>query len=350
MDYDVVILTVNRPEVLKVSIPLILSQNRIPVRLIIVDASEDHSRTHASVIEAVGSCPIDLKILHSPGSSITLARNIGLEHVISPVVMYPDDDALWWPGVAEAIMRIYERDEEGDIGGVCGRETMEPPPEVHLAKHGGNKMRISDRIRQRIERVRHKFDNRFCPDPLWVYGKSRWNVRPVPGWLSNENAKLVEYMGGTRMSFRTKILREFGGFDEDLGRFIGWASCEDADASFKILQKYLIVGAHNAEVFHYKAPARRAGGFKLGFIILFNRAYVISHYAQQGSVERRAVKRFGAYKLLLYMLVVHTAFGRERVRGTFRALQLMDKLLEARPEQLRQRYLELCQQNIGPGK
>ena len=343
------IATRNRTEALKISVPLILNQDQPPRRLIIVDASDDHEAAQQLISHIAHDGEVGLEVLVSEPNNAR-QRNIGLARVVSPVVIFPDDDSLWWPGVGEAIMRIYERDKEGDIGGVCGRETRKPPPGIHLAKHDGNKMRISDRVRQQIERVRHKFDDRFCPDPQWVHGRSRWNVRPVPTWLSNENAKLVEYMGGFRMSFRTEVIRQFGGFNEDLGAYVGWAACEDADASFSVMRERLVVGAHDAKVFHYKAPNRRAGGFELGFITLLNRVYVVARHAPPGSPAYRALKRWGIYKLLLYLLEAHCQFGRARVRGTMRALQLMNILLKSGPDQLRQRYLELCQQNIGPGK
>lgn len=348
MEYEVVIATCNRPNVLKVSIPLILMQDRPPLRLIIVDASDNHDEVRRAIANSIVGFSVDVKILRSHPNN-ALQRNIGIEHVSSPVVMFPDDDSLWWPGVAQGIMRIYERDKNGDIGGVCARPTKHPPPGIDLAENVGHKMRISDRVRQQIERVRHNFDNRFCPDPHWVHGKSRWNVRPMPDWLSNENAKLVEYMGGFRMSFRTEVLRQFGGFDEDLGRYVGWAACEDADASFKVLQKYLIVGAHNAKVFHYKSPNRRAGGFELGFITLFNRAYVISRYAPKGSVARSALKRFSIYKVMLYMLGTHTQFGRDRVRGCLLALRFINELLNTHSDCLRDRYLEFCKKALLQG-
>lgn len=342
MDYDVVVATLNRLESLMLSIPLIIGQSRKPRRMIIVDASDEHEKVCEFVKKVAGKTHVDMEIVHSK-PNLPHQRNIGLKYVESPVVMFPDDDSLWWPGVAEAIMRIYEQDTNDDIGGVCGRETNQPPPDMDIAAGNMYRMRISDRIRQKIGTFRHKFDYRFCPDPLLIHGRSRWDVRPFPDWLSNIDAALVELMGGFRMSFRTELIRKYG-FDEDLGAYVGWAAYEDADASFKVLQEKLLVGAHDAHVYHYKAPNKRANGFELGFIHLFNRGYIICRHSPPGSRARVMLKRFAFYKLSQYLLDFGSEFGRERIRGALTAIKKMKYLLDAPPELLRQRYLESCQE------
>jgi len=344
MNYDVVIATRNRRDALKLSIPLILGQSHKPRRLIVVDASDDHKGARQTVVDAHGRSSVEVEILHCR-PNLPHQRNVALGLVESPVVMFPDDDSLWWPGVAEAIMRIYEQDVKGDIGGVCGREMNQPPPGVDIASRNVYKLRIADRIRKRIEGVRHKFDQRFCPDPLWVHGKSCWHVRPFPEWLHQIDAALVEFMAGFRMSFRTEVIRKYG-FDEDLGANVGYAAYEDADASFKVLQEKLLVGAHDAHVYHHKAPGRRANAFDLGFILLFNRAYIICRYSPPGSLARAALKRFALYKMSQYMLDIGSQWGRERVRGTSAAMKMMRQLLDAPASLLRQMYLESCQKAL----
>ena len=82
---------------------------------------------------------------------------------------------------------------------------------------------------------------------------ARYRTLPVPDWLSAENAVLVPWMTGFRMSFRTEVVRAVG-FDEALKRY---AVFEDVDASFRVLKTHVLVGARNAEIYHHKAPSRR---------------------------------------------------------------------------------------------
>lgn len=145
MNYDVIIATRNRSEALKLSIPLILQQGHPPQNLIIVDASDDHETVRETVIEIVGEFACSLKILHCR-PNLPYQRNRGLEHVESPVVILPDDDSFWWSGVGEAIMRVYERDNDGDIGGVCAVATPTPPPGVAMALKGETVIKCVDTI------------------------------------------------------------------------------------------------------------------------------------------------------------------------------------------------------------
>lgn len=346
MDYDVVIATRNRPEALKVSIPLILGQSPAPARLIIVDASDDYEPVHRLVTELLADSPVRLEIIQSEPNSAQ-QRNIGLEQVESPVVFFPDDDSLWWPGVAEGILRVYERDKASVIGGVCAGKSKSPPPQVRLDKNSESKMLLADRFRQRVSRFRGILNRRIGSDPMYILGRSFWDGRDIPEWLSDENASLTEYMAGCRMSFRTDAIRKTGGFDVDLGSHISWAAYEDAAASLAVMQEHILVTARNARVCHYKFPSRRGSGLELGFINHFNRAYIICRYSPPGSLARKALKRFGYYKGLQYLLGVKNGFGRDRLRGHLKALRAAKVLLDSPPESLRERYLDQCQEFLG---
>ena len=343
MDYDVVIATRNRAEVLKISIPLILEQSRPPRKLIVVDSSDNHDLVGRTVQAVTSGSKVGLEILYSQKACSAYQRNLGIERVESPVVMFSDDDSLWWPNYGQAIMRIYERDTDGYLGGVSAKGIAIPPPDAHLAENKIYNMSIPDRIRQKIERPRHLFDDFVCPDPLWLHGRSRWTVHPVPKWLDEENAVLVDLAAAAHLSLRTELFRQYGGFDEDLGLHTGWAAYEDADICFKIMQNRLIAAASNARNYHHKFPGLRSGGFKIGFITQFNRAYIICRYSPPGSAARRALKRFVAYKIMQYLLDSYSQFGRDRVRGVCVAMQAMNDLLNVSPDRLRQRYLDICE-------
>ena len=310
MNYDVVIATRNRPEALRLSIPLILKQGRPPKKLIIVDASDNHEQVRQAVMRVVVDFAVELEILNSK-VNLTHQRNIGLKHVESPVVMFPDDDSFWWLGVGEAIMRIYERDTDGEVGGVCAADAEKWPPELDATTY---EMSLSDHIRREIAGIRHKIDRRIRPSDLQILGRSYFNERPTPKWLDDENAVLVEFMGGARMSFRTELIRKYG-FDEDLGAYLPAASCEDFDASFKVIREHLLIGARNAKVYHHRLSGRRGKGFELGFIQNFNRTYVISRYTLPESRVRRVHKRQAWLKMFKYVAYLRSSYGRNWFLG-----------------------------------
>jgi len=327
VDYDIVVATKDRPAALQLSIPLFLAQTRPPVRLIIVDASRDHSIIRKIVQDLCADKKIEVIVVKAPANS-SAQRNCGLRHVKAPIVMFPDDDSLWYPDVAEVIIRLYKNDKEGIIGGVCAAPvTMSPLASgVEGDKGRGYRMSRSDRLRQRCDRLRHRIDYMLWPDPFWILGRSYWSVHLMPPWAGTENVAPVEYMGGYRMSFRAEVIKRAGGFDEVLGYQLGWAAGEDADASFKVARTHLILGARRARVFHHRFPGPRGDGFLVGFFVIFNRAYIVAKYASPDSPARRAVKRFAAGKLLYYMAEAGTRWGRDRIRGVRFALENIDRI------------------------
>ena len=213
-------------------------------------------------------------------------------------MFFPDDDLLVAPGALQAMLRIYDRDTDGTIGGVCSAEATVAPIELQNVTRSTYQMTIYDRFKAKVGARHTAFERQFFPDPLVTYGRSRWGVQPKPTWLEDENAVLVEYMTGFRMSFRTNVIRA-SGFDETLG---GYALCEDVDASFQVLKTHLLVGARNAKIFHYKVPTSRGSGRVLGAMHILNRAYVLKrHVASYNAFPVQELRRFNVYKLMQYV-------------------------------------------------
>jgi len=337
MNFDIVIATRNRSEALKLSIPLILKQGRKPNKLIIVDASDDSNGIKKIIDGLVVDSQIKYEYIVSDMANSSRQRNLGLERVESPIVMFPDDDSLWWPDHSEAIMRIYERDMNRDIGGICGTGTNACPPDMNLVTDDI----LSVKIHNMIARLYIRFTSRFFPDPLMAFGRSCWGVRPAPNFLKDEKAVLVEWMGGFRMTFRSEIIKKYR-FNEDLGAVIGWAACEDIEASFAVLQESLLVAAHDAKVYHYKKTGTRSVGDKLAFITHFNRAYVLWRYAPKTFYTRFMIWRYLIYRLLIHTLKSYSRFERERICGLLQAMRMIKELFNESDENLRSRYLDLC--------
>lgn len=339
LPYDVVIATRNRPHALSISIPLMLAQRRPPNKVIVVDSSDDHQAARAAVEVASRGRPVRCEVVRSE-RGLTLQRNVALSLVESPVTFFPDDDSIWFPGVAEEVMRVYELDTRGDIGGVCTAESPTPPPGVFGHARRAYRMSRRDRVRQLIAHQRSALERALTVNPFIVHGRSRWGVRPPPPWLVEEEVVLVEYMTGFRMSFRTELIRRFG-FDESLR---GYGLCEDIDASFQVMRTHLVVGARRARVFHYKSPERRTSGLSIGVSQILNRAYVLFKHAPPGSPARRRLRPYAAYKIAQYLARLNSPYGRDRLSGAWRALRRLDVLGAAPAEDLSRRYLELRDQ------
>jgi glycosyltransferase involved in cell wall biosynthesis len=338
MEYDVVLATRNRQTILRISLPLMLSQTRLPRKYIVVDASEDH-REVCVIIERLfreSGTTVELQIFQSkPGSS--LQRNIGLRYVESPVVIFPDDDVLWFPDTANNIMRIYERDLENRIG--CVASTVSPiyPEGSFGAGAPPYRMESRDRVSARVRTFVGSIEETLVPDPVnpgdkWM---SVWGHRIGPSWLAEENAKLCGPVFGYRMSFRTSVIRGIGGFDENLGRY---AMFEDSDATIGALCQSLNVVAAHALVYHYRAPEKRVGGWEFGMMAVLNRAYVTCKHSLPRSAARQLLRRYLYYKILRYVAQIYSRYGRRRLKGALYGMSRLKELIDAPLGELSYRY------------
>lgn len=337
MEFDIVIATRNRQRALAASLPLMLCQERLPTRLIVVDASDDGAGTR-SVVEAAmeqTKAPVRLTVLQSePG--LCKQRNRSLKHVDAPIVFFPDDDALWFPGFAQAVMSVYEKDREGLIGAVGGTESSTPPPGL-LPGRKAPTDGLSVKLPGFIERTINAFERRFFMDPFFLEAGFFYRNRKLPEWLKEEQAVPASTITGFRMSFRTELIRRTG-FDEILGRY---GLFEDHDACMGILESHCIVNAGRAKVFHDRPSERRADELELGMMHVLNRAYIVCKHAPPGSGLRRAMLRHAWYKLVRYALQSYTPAMRRRLIGAFRATISISRLCVASKEDLSQTYLAL---------
>ncbi len=345
MDFDIAIVTRNRQQALPLSIPLMLSQSRLPRRFIVVDSSDDHEavrRIVESCVEA-SNASVELQTVRSP-AGIALQRNEALKRIVSPVVMMPDDDALWYPGVAEAVMRIYERDTEGLIGGVGVQEVNEPPPGAFDYVKPTYDMEFRDKLQILIGRSLDFLEFRFFRDPFFIEAGERTKARRAPEWLPEEDAFPAVTIPGFRLTFRTEMIRQEK-FDEALGRY---SLFEDFDACLRVLAHHVLVDTRRAKVFHFRSPEKRTNGLEWGALHLLNRAYIMSKAVDANAFSRQRLMRFSYYKVVRYLFQAFTGYGRQRVKGAWRAVRAIPLLDGAPEDELLARFLELRTQCLRP--
>jgi len=342
MEFDIVLATRNRASILPISIRLMLSQERLPVRFIVADASDNHSEVK-TIVESIfreAAVPTELIVLRSEISGSSYQRNLGLKHVKSPIVFFPDDDVLWYPGTAEQVMKIYERDVEGVVGCVAPAVAPTYPPGVFDSSRPVYEMEWRDRFSRKLRSIIGPIEQRLFPDPInsdsmW---RTIWGAKIPPVWLREEDAELCGPVFGYRLSFRTEAIRKLEGFDEHLGRY---AMFEDSDASLGSLREFMNVCARRARVFHYRVPGERVPGWEFGMMAMLNRIYVACKHAPPGPMVRRPLKRYLYYKVFRYVLQAHTQYGRDRLRGALYGLSNAQQLIDAPTDQLLDRYLKL---------
>lgn len=333
LTYDIVIVTRNRTDALELSIPLMLAHETPPQNFIVIDSSDDHEPIAKIVRDKTKNYTGNVIIEHTtPG--ISRQRNLGLDKVTSDIVFYPDDDSLYYPNTIAAVMSVYERDKEQAIVGVCTKEASDAPPSVDLGQ--SYDLTLTDKFKKKISAVRFKLERLLLKDPFLTLGKRLYKAKTLPGWLEDENCIPVEYMTGFRMTFRTSALRKVK-FNENLTRY---SLFEDTDTSLMISSLGLLVGALNTQIYHHKYPGNRGNGRTLGFIQLFNRAYILTRNSPKpvtGFLWLQ-LQLFSLYKIAQYLITSVRVFQRERFIGALKAYVKMQKLIRLPKEKLDEYY------------
>lgn len=339
LTFDIVIATRNRRDVLADSIPLMLGQSRQPEALIIIDSSDDHPPVKTLVESLTKDWTGKVTIVHQEKPSITLQRNIGLEHVTSEVVMFPDDDSLWHPGVAEATMRVYEADVDNQVGGVCAKPVTHSP----LAdKQMAYKKSFGSALKTSTQPLRNFLEEALFPKPFNLYGQECWKKLPILAWLNEHNAVLVETMAGFRMSFRSSVIKKLK-FDQIIGSRVGYATHEDMEASIHVLKAgYHLVAALDAHVFHHKHPSPRAPAFNYGLCQIINYLYIASKHFDKNSKPFKKTKAFLGYKVFLYWLGSFNTNKKKLYLGSRQGWEHREDFLSQESIKLPEIYAQVC--------
>jgi len=338
--YAVVVATRNRQNALALSLPRVLSQNRRASQLIVVDSSDDHNATVDVIKKSIEGQDIDHIVINSKAGA-SYQRNIGLEHVRHPIVFMPDDDSIWFQGLAASVMEVYDNDVSQRISGVATFESPTPPPGFNHGGKANYKMNPMDRLRQRIGPWRYRAERKFVRDPAVEVAERLIKMRDARALGLKHGVVPVPWMTGFRMSFRTNVIQKIR-FDERLGRY---SLFEDLDASLAAWKEGMVVAAPSARTYHFKSPERRGNGYNLGFSQILNRSYVILKHTDERAKDMGCALLYFRYKLFQYSLSAHTKFGRDRLRGAWKAYNYTTTLMAAAPEDLGTEFSSIRVQN-----
>jgi glycosyltransferase involved in cell wall biosynthesis len=342
MPYDCVIATKNRLDALRMSLPLILNQDVLPERLIIVDASADHDAVRTTINNICEQlCFKNTIVTKSDASNSARQRNIGLQLVKAPVVMFPDDDAMWYDGFANNVLKVYDADVRRQVGGVTGAPVPAPPQDFAPPTYKKSPFASA---KGALQPYRNYIEDHFFPHPFGLIAAATWtnNIDVV----DDINTRRVPHITGFRMSFRTDAIRQVE-FDETLGYGAGYAYHEDLDVSLRLERLgYALVSAEHAKVCHYSFPGKRGNGYDYGFCVIANCAYVCRKTIGRDTQIYPVLERYLKYKLALFATRFSSDHGREVFRGALDAWRNRTRLLEANEERLAEEYKALCDQYI----
>lgn len=339
LDHAIVVATRNRLAMLRCSLPLFLAQDRPATQVIVVDRSDDHDAVRAYCETLAADSAVPLHVEFGKEANLPSQRNQGLARVVEDVVVFPDDDSLWFPDTADRLLGAYEADHDRLYGAVSATEVYTPPGAAADDRPEAQK-RLKDH--PTVMRMRNRVEAAVVPQPFNVFGSERTRALAPRAASNGLSYPLAETIGGYLMSFRTEVVASLL-FDEVLGSRIGYATHEDKDLGLRVLASgLLIAAAPEARVFHNVAPGARANGFDYGYFHLLNYMYACTKTFPPASRALRALPRYLRYKVLLYSLRRRDPYAREVHRGAVAALAELPTLTAAPPAELPGTYARIC--------
>ena len=273
MRFSVVIPTMRRESILESTLAGLQRCEPSPDEVIVIDADEaGSSRKVVKAFEqAVG--PAVRYLQAQP--SLTLQRNIGIDHASGDVVVFLDDDVSIEPDLFARLTEVY-RDPQ--LVGATGR-IVEPGSERRLGPTSAFRRLLPGGGRE---------------GTFTRFGYPRYLRDPT-------TARDVEFMQGCFMSARREVAARVR-FDERLG---GYALAEDEDFSYRLSRLGRIKYAPEIVVRHRKLGFGSADERVFGRLVVANRAYLFRKNFRQTLLARF---QFG---LLVALLVGHRLVNRE---------------------------------------
>jgi glycosyltransferase involved in cell wall biosynthesis len=238
LSVSVVICTLNRENPLIHVLQLLKSQTIKPMEILVIDQSSDHLPSTRTYLQENKD---HLRYFSLSQPSTTAARNLAIKEVRGDLILFLDDDVLFYPSLIQAHLDNYQ---DPNIGAVTGKVLYDGSRE--------NDWPWAARITSSGKYLRNFTTNQKCSVPT---------------------------LYGCNMSILKRVIEQVGRFDLNYwGNFL-W---EEVDYAMQIRkQGYQILYAPEAAVFHVmasKGGSRNPSPLKYLESTIFNDWYFFFKY------------------------------------------------------------------------
>ncbi len=240
---SIVVATRDRPESLKVCLNSLLALHYPGIEIVVVDSAPRSDRT-LEILRLLDSAAISIHYLRCDQPGLANAHNLGLMHVVMPLVVFTDDDVVVDPDWLLHLTAGFIAAE--DVGCVTGL-IVPAELETRVQLWGEQLGRFGKGFaRQVFDLELSQMAQRLYPYSAGLFGT------------------------GANMAFRTDLLQEIGGFDSALGVGTIARGGDDLSAFFQVINSgQRLVYEPAAIVFHrysqdYASLRKRAFGYGVG--------------------------------------------------------------------------------------
>ncbi|MGF1633625.1 MAG: glycosyltransferase family 2 protein [Phycisphaerae bacterium] len=352
-DWDLVIATYNRPEILKLAVRLAATQTRPPKGIYVVDAGPDPAGVAELVrqdLQKHGAGHIPYTHVPAQVTSLTVQRNQGVAMASAEVLFLIDDDSLMYPNCAEKIMEVYDADTAHVIAGVQAVEVRISPMDttdpaelqsVEKKEGGGSKgpMPPDDRplinLRRWFDREVLLMDRRM----LFIPYDGHFHDPPRPPCAEIYRTWPTPLFHGCRMTFRRDVLLKEPA--EPLLRY--YAAAEDLDLSYRASRHGHLLNCGDAKLYHHTAGGGRMSRKAATALGILNIAAFTRKHSNDLERDGRKVRTLVRRRLLAEALkdLLTRRFDFPQFRGILLARPHVKHILKMSLSQLEEAYPEL---------
>ena len=282
---SVIVCTYRRAPSMRRFLDSLRNQERLPRRLVVVDASDDENteRMLASSPDASG-WGTETWYFRVQGAlrGLTRQRNFGLTWIETDLVAFFDDDIVLSPGCLGAMEDVYRREGNSVAGVAAVMDGAGSPPDL-------------------LWRTRRALGVVASLRP-GTYQRSGMSI-PWSFLQSPPDVTDGDYLPGGATMWRTAVIRDLG-FNEG---FAGYGQGEDLEMSLRARRRGRLVLAGKAHLRHLHEEGGRPDDFTLGYMAIHNRFLI----QRRGLDDRswRDVALFGyAWGVDTLLLLRHLLF------------------------------------------
>ncbi len=249
---SVIIPTKDRPDDILRCLDSILIQSHLPDEIIIVDASQTIELSEY-LNGWGGKQRVGLSHIRSkPG--LPYQRNLGISKALGQIIFFFDDDIVLEPNYIEEIVKIFEADSAGEIGGVMG--------DIYEERKARQTWPWWHNLLRRLFFLSH-----FGYGQFLLSGNVTWP------WGLDEVCR-TEFLCGGQVAYRRSVFDKVL-FGEDLkGYASGMGRYEDVDFSYRESRLYQNIYTPAARCWHLQSSVVRKTRSQLKELQLENFSYL----------------------------------------------------------------------------